>query len=222
MNLIKYSTIALVLVFLNSCAISIPVNQNFYSNDKKLGIIVHIEDIALTQMGSRGLLDLALTPGNRFKEPLDSIAPNFDFREKVKSEMNSIMNRRGKKFEFLPDDINIKTLYQFEAPKKSKLKYSKLDYRPLKEQYDVDEILIMHVKYGLAVGYYGMIETGKDGFAVIDAEIINLENNALLGRERFESFGKMKGNWKKDNYSNLINAIHTAMNISVTMIKSRI
>lgn len=219
MKFLKFSFIALLFVLLNSCVSSIPVNNNFYSNGNKMGIIVYIEYIALTQVGSRGLLDLALTPGNRFKAPLDSIAPSFDFRDRIKSEVAVLMEKRGKNFEFLPDDIDLKTVERYKAPEKSKLKYSKMDLRSFKEKYGVKEIMIVDVKYGLAVGYYGMIETGKDGFSMIYTEFVNLDNNSLLGRNTFQSMGKMKGNWKKDDYINLKKAINDAMNESIRFMK---
>lgn len=221
MNFIKYSISILIILIVNGCVSSIPVNQNLYRNGNKMGVIVRVSDITVAQIGSRGLLDLALTPGNRFKEPLEKIDSTLDFKNEIKAEVNSMLAGKGKDYEFLPADIDLNSLDRFSAPSESKLEYAGLDFRPLKEKYGVDEILFVDVHYGLAVGYYGMIETGKDGFATIRAEVVRLGNNALLVREPIESVGKMKGNWKKDDYNNLRNAIMNAMNSSVQKMKKK-
>lgn len=66
-----------------------------------------------------------------------------------------------------------------------------------------------------------MIETAKDCFATIRAELVRLSNNSLLVREHIDSYGKMKGNWKKDEYDNLRNAIMKAMNSSVQKMREK-
>lgn len=221
MNFIKYSISILILLIVNGCVSSIPLNQNLYSNGNKMGVIVRVSDITVAQIGSRGLLDIALTPGNRFKEPLAKIDSTFDFKNEIKAEVNAMLAGKGKNYEFLPDTIAWNSIGNFRAPSESKLNYADLDFRPLKERYGVDEILFVDVHYGLAVGYYGMIETGKDGFATIRAEVVRLSNNSLLVREHIDSYGKMKGNWKKDEYDNLRNAIMKAMNSSVQKMKEK-
>lgn len=221
MNFLKFWIAIIVLTVVNSCYTTIPVHQNFYTNGNQTGVLVMVYDISLVQEGARGVLDMALTSGNRFKIVLDTIAPNFYFNDQVKSEISKKLKEKGKAFKFLPDDFEITSLDRFKKPANSKLEYSAYDFGPLKETYGVDEVMVVWVRYGMVVGYYGMIETGKDGFAMIDTEIIRVDKNSLLAKEHVQSLGKMKGNWKKDNYSNLINAINNATNRTIEKWKSK-
>lgn len=152
MNFIKYSISFLILLIVNGCVSSIPLNQNLYSNGNKMGVIVRVSDITIAQIGPRYTLDILLTPGNRFKEPLAKIDETFDFKNEIKAEVNAMLTGKGKNYEFLPDDIDWNSIEKFRAPSESKLNYADLDFRPLKEKYGVDEILFVDVYYGLAVG----------------------------------------------------------------------
>ena len=131
------------------------------------------------------------------------------------------MNTKNKPTKFLELTMNVNALGKFETKDKSK-KYAAIDYRKLKDTYQVDEILHVKVKYGLLVSYYGVIETGKEGFCEINSSIINLEDNSLMQREILKSINPIKGNWKKgDNYANLKFAIQNSINGSTLLLKQK-
>lgn len=220
MKLLKFTFGSLFLLSLTSCITTLPLNQQFYNN-KKVGIIVQVDSIGMAKAGGQGLLDMALTPGNRFTEPLKKIEPKFNLSEKIKSELSNILSAKSKQFQFITEKVNYENLNKFEKPNSDK-KYSKKDFRNLKTTNNVDEIMFVKVKYGLLVSYYGIIELGKQGYTNIGTELVDLSDNSLLQQETFQTVADMKGNWKKgDDYGNLTNSIQEAIDTSMITLKTK-
>lgn len=220
MKLLKLTFGLLFLLTVTSCVTTLPLNKQFY-NTKKVGVILQVDSIGMAKAGGQGLLDMALTPGNRFTEPLKKVEPKFHLNETLKSEITSILNAKNKQFQFIDQKIDYQNLTKFEKPNSNK-KYSKKDFRNLKASNNVDEILFVKVKYGILVSYYGMIELDKQGYVNIGTEVIDLTDNSLLQQEMFQTVAKMNGNWKKgDDFGNLTNAIQDAIDSSLTTLKTK-
>lgn len=220
MKKLQIISLLVLATVVTSCVTTIPLNAQFYSA-KKVGIIITIDSIGIAKAGGQGLLDMALTPGNRFHEPLKAVEPQLNCKEVLKIELQKVMNAKNKPTEFLELKMNVNALGKFETKDKSK-KYATIDYRKLKDTYHVDEILHLKVKYGLLVSYYGVIETGKEGFCEINSSIINLEDNSLLQKETLKSINPINGNWKKgDNYANLKFAIQNSINGGALLLKEK-
>ena len=220
MKLLKLNIAILLLLTVTSCVTTLPLNQQFY-NTKKVGVIVQVDSIGMAKAGGQGLLDMALTSGNRFTEPLKKVEPKFNFNEKLKSEITNILNAKNKQFQFIDQKIDYQNLTKFEKPNSDK-KYSKKDFRNLKASNNVDEILFVKVKYGILVSYYGMIELDKQGYVNIGTEVIDLTDNSLLQQENFQTVAKMDGNWKKgEDFGNLTKSIQEAINSSITILKTK-
>lgn len=220
MKLLKLTFGLLFLLTVTSCVTTIPLNQQFY-NTKKVGVILQVDSIGMAKAGGQGLLDMALTSGNRFTEPLKKVEPKFNLNETLKSEITSILNSKNKQFQFINEKIDYQNLNKFEKPNSDK-KYSKIDYRNLKNSSDIDEILFIKVKYGILVSYYGMIELDKQGYVNIGTEIVDLNDYSLLQQENFQTVAKMNGNWKKgEDFENLKNSIQDAINGSITTLKTK-
>lgn len=220
MKLLKLTFGLLFLLTVTSCVTTLPLNQQFY-NTKKVGVILQVDSIGMAKVGGQGLLDMALTPGNRFTEPLKKVEPNFNLNETLKSEITSILNAKNKQFEFIDQKIDYQNLTKFEKPNSDK-KYSKKDFRNLKASNNVDEILFIKVKYGILVSYYGMIELDKQGYVNIGTEVIDITDNSLLQQENFQTVAKMNGNWKKgEDFGNLTNSIQDAINSSIKTLKTK-
>jgi hypothetical protein len=220
MKLLKLTLGFLFLLSVTSCVTTLPLNQQFY-NAKKVGVILQVDSIGMAKAGGQGLLDMALTPGNRFTEPLKKVEPKFNLNETLKTEITNILNSKNKQFQFIKEKINYVTLNKFEKPNSDK-KYSKKDFRNLKTSNNVDEIMYVKVKYGILVSYYGVIELDKQGYVDITTEVIDLNDNSLLQQETFQSAAKMNGNWKKgEDFENLKNSIQDAINSSITNLKTK-
>lgn len=220
MKLLKLTLVILFLLMVTGCVTTIPLNQQFY-NTKKVGVILQVDSIGMAKAGGQGLLDMALTSGNRFTEPLKKVEPKFNLNETMKSEITSILNSKNKQFQFINEKIDYQNLNKFEKPNSDK-KYSKIDYRNLKNSSDFDEIMVIKVKYGLLVSYYGVIELDKQGYVNIGTEIVDLNDNSLLQQDNFQTVAKMNGNWKKgEDFENLKNSIQDAINNSITTLKTK-
>jgi hypothetical protein len=220
MKLLKLTFGLLSLLIVTSCVTTLPLNQQFY-NTKKVGIILQVDSIGMAKAGGQGLLDMALTSGNRFTEPLKKVEPQFNLNETLKAEITNILNAKNKQFQFINEKFDYKTLNNFEKPNSNK-KYSKKDYRNLKTTNNVDEIMFVKVKYGILVSYYGMIELDKQGYVNTATEVVDLNDNSLLQQETFQTAAKMNGNWKKgEDFGNLTNSIQDAINSSITTLKTK-
>lgn len=208
----------LLLLTATSCVSTLPLNKQFY-NTKKVGVIIEIDSISMARVGAQGLLDVAFTPGNRFKAPLKKVESKLKLDETLKTEITNILNSKNKQFDFVIKD-NKKSFKKFEKPNSAK-KYSKLDYRNLKSIYNIDEILHLKVKYGLLVSYYGFIEIGKQGYVNVGTEIIDLNDNSLLQQENMQTVATIKGNWKEgEDHDNLRNSIQEAIHKSISTLKA--
>lgn len=207
-----------LLLLLTGCVSTLPINQQFY-NSKKVGIILNVEPIGMSKAGSQGLLDMALTPGHKYEEPLKSVESKIEFKQKLQNEISELLKNKGKNFEFINE--NLTSFKKFKKPNSDK-KYSKFDYRNLKTKNNLDEILVVNAKHGILVSYYGVIETGKEGYAQVSTEIIDLQDNSLLQQENLQNSAKIKGNWKKgEDYENLRLSIEEAIKSSFLTLKTK-
>ena len=220
MKLFRLIPIFIAFMMLNGCVPTQPLSKQFY-NAKTVGIIMQIDSIGMAKAGSQGLLDMAFTPGNRFKEPLQKVEAKLNLKDTLIHEINSILNSKNKQYKIIDENLIVTDLPKFEKPKSEK-KYSRRDFRELKSKYNVDEIFVIKVRYGLLVSYYGFIETGKQGYVNIATEIVDLSDNSLLESQVFQSVANIKGNWKKgEDYANLYDAIQEAIDNSINNFKTK-
>lgn len=210
-----------LVLTLTSCVTNLPLNKQFYNN-KKVGVILQVDSIGMAKSGGQGLLDMALTPGNKFREPLKKVEPKLNMNETMKTEIANILKDKNKTFEFITEKFNYANLNKFEKPKSNK-RYSKKNFRNFKSKNNVDEIMYVKVNYGILVSYYGMIELEKQGYVNIRIEVVDLADNSLLQQEIFQTTAKMNGNWKKgEDYGNLTNSIQDAINNSIKTLKTKL
>lgn len=218
MKTIKLFFALFLALVVTSCVSTVALDQKFYNN-KKVGVILKVDTISVARAGAQGLLDMALTEGKRFKEPLKKIEPEFSLEKDIKNEISNILSSKNKSFEFINAKIDYKTLPKFKQSNDSDIKYSAKDFRKFKNDYNVDELMVIDVRYGLLVSYYGFIETDKFGYNEINIETINLGDNSLLQQEKILSMKSIKGNWKKDD--NMKNAIKSANDESMEALKTK-
>lgn len=216
----KTIVFVLTIFIMSSCVSTLQLNKQFY-NTNKVGVIIQIDSIGLAKTGSQGLLDMALTPGNKFTKPLKYVEDSLKLEDKIKDELSVIFKSNNKDFEFLKINFDPKNLRKFEKPN-SDIKYSKQDYRFLKSEYNVDEILFISIKYGILVSYYGVIETKKEGYISLNSEIIKLPENSLYQQENIYKVEKIEGNWKEgEGYENLKTAIQKAIDNSLKELRNK-
>lgn len=222
MKSLKFLIAIFLFALTTSCVTTLPLSNQFY-NSKKVEIIFKIDSIGIAKSGSQGLLDMALTPGSRFKKPLQDIEPNLKLiiEDTIKTEISDILNNKKKQFDFITEKFDYNALEKFDNPKSNK-KYAKKDFRNLKSVYNVDEIMYVKVKYGLLISYYGTIETGKQGFVNIETQVIDLSDNSLLQHAKCNSVVNIIGKWDKgESYENLKKSIREALNNSIRILKTK-
>lgn len=212
----KIFLIILLALCLTSCGVAkISLASDYFINDKKLGIIQVKQDIGIFRQG-QGILDRAISSGNKYKEPLETVDKEIKPNEKIVKLYQDIFSSKGKNIVAVNDSIDIQYLEKFKAPKSSKIYYT-YDLRHLKSKHNIDELLLVDIKYGLFISYYGMIELSKKGYCNISSTIINLEDNSILSNKS-PSIGlwKLKGEWNTPpNYNNLKESIAISINNAI-------
>lgn len=221
MKTIKFLALIGIAFLINGCVSTVLMNKSFY-NPTKVGIILNVDSISFSKAGGQGLLDMALTPGNKYTVPLKTVEPFLNPTEKIQNEIHKILGSKNKQFEFINEKVNFEELKKFEKPK-SGGDYFKKDLRGFKAKYNVDELMIVHAKYGILITYAnGLIEAKREGYSNIYTSIVNLNDNSLLFQDNTNFVQKINGEWKTPpNYDNLKNSIQTAIDNSITMYKTK-
>lgn len=221
MKTMKFLVLIGIAFLINSCVATVMMSKNFYSTTK-VGIILNVDSISFSKAGGQGLLDMALTPGNKYTEPLKTVEPFVNPTKKVKNEIQKILGSKNKQFEFINEKVNFEELKKFEKPK-SGGNYFKKDLREFKAKYNVDELMIVNARYGILVTYMqGLIESKREGYSNISTSIVNLNDNSVLFQDNTSYVQKINGEWKTPpNYDNLKNSIQTAIDNSITMYKTK-
>ncbi len=221
-KMLKVFKVLVIVVFISSCATKIPLTSNYYSNNKTVGVLFLIEDIGVYKAGAQGLLEMALTSGDRFKEALYSVDLKVNPKDDIKNAYRQLLNSKGKSFKELDFNYDTSKLTKFKSQSSSKKKFYKYDLRFLKEQ-GIDELLIVRAKYGILVSYYGFIETGKDGNCRIDSSIINLSDNSIIYSDFSNSTIKIQGKWKTPpKYEALTSSISSAIKNAIYTEKNKL
>ncbi|MEM9685832.1 MAG: hypothetical protein AAF934_02800 [Bacteroidota bacterium] len=206
--------------FAIGCAVKIPLSTTYFQNNKKVGVIYNIDSISVYKQGAQGLLDMALTSGKRFREPLNIVDKTINPTEKIKNQYRNTFSQHNKSLIEIDYDYDVKKMTKFTKPSDSK-KYHKYDLRALRSN-GIDEVLIINVRYGLLVSYYGMIETGKAGDCRIESEIIDLTDNSIIYKNFSVYSERIKGKWKTPpDYENLKNSIELAINNTLEQEKAK-
>jgi len=210
-----------ISLFVVGCAVNVPMSADYFQSEKKVGIIQVTNDINIFKEGSQGLLDMALTPGNKYKEPLDIVDKEINPEIKISELYQEIFNTNNKSLKIIDATIDFDNLEKFQKPESEKDFY-KFDLRDLKTKYNIDELLLVYVNYGLLISYYGFIETGRLGYCQISSEIINLDDNSLIYKNQSISRETMKGKWNTPpQYENLTNTIKKAIDNSIQQEQSK-
>lgn len=206
-----------IILLISGCATTVPLSKTYYDSESRLGVIYLINDISMAKEGSQGLLDMALTPGSKYEQPLKIVDEEVNPIDKVKKMYTDIFTEKGKIITEITE-IPIMTYPKFIKPKGSSgKKFYKFDLRAIKEHYEIDEILLVNVNYGIVVTYSGFIEVGKNGYCNIGSEIVNLKDNSLLHRNASMTRQKIMKGWNHPpKYESLQESIDRSIKQALT------
>lgn len=204
-----------MLLLVTSCVPKVALTLDYWQKPTKVGILINENPPAKFKEGSQGLLDMAVTSGDKYKEALDIIGQQIHPKEELTAIYSDIFKAKGKDIVIIDEKFDPKTAKKFSGTKAEGKKYSNYDFSDLKAKYGVDELLFVNVNYGFMISYYGMIETGKMGHAAIDTKIIDLaDQHLILANYNFKNENLKK--WKDNNYENSVKGVRTALDKAET------
>lgn len=196
-----------VIVSLCGCGANKQLSRKYYESKKKVGIVQIVDTIGMYRVGSQGLLDIAFTQGKKYMEGLGVIDEVVNPSEKIVNLYRDVLDGNGKEYK----DVE----YQLFSLAQSN-KINKGDCEFLKRTMGIDELMVVKVKYGLMVQYYGFVELARYGMCNILTKIINLDDNSTIYKRKSYRIEKIKGKWKTPpQYENLRNAVKNAIDNSV-------
>ena len=207
-----YVLLLFASLILSSCGNRVPLDVNFY-NDKKIGVVLLVDSISRIKSGSQGNLDKTISSGSKYKDALKLIGtktyPKTSFLEITQRKFTE----KKKPFLIINDYINFKSLQPFiKNDTVDKGRFFDKDLRPLKEKFNVDQFMIVKVKYGLNINYYSMIETSKGGLTTIEVNIVDLKDNSLMFKDKINVYEVFTGKWNNPPH---YNELHDNINKSI-------
>lgn len=198
------------LTLLTSCLPKVALAPEYWSQPSKVGILINSGAPAKYKEGSQGLLDMAVTSGDKYQEGLNVIGERIKPKEELISLYSEILKSKGKEVVIIDETFDPKTAPKFEGPKTEGKKYSRYDFSSFKNKYNVDELLVTDVNYGFMISYYGMIETGKMAHVLLNTSLINLTDQSLVLSDMNMKNEALK-KWKDNNYENSVQGVRKAL-----------
>lgn len=192
----KLLLFGLLTVLLTSCVSNIPLSADYWNKQTKVGIWVNVNPASKFREGSQGLLDLALTSGDKYQPVLAYVEKNQNPKQNLIDIYTEALKAKGKDVVLITDSFDYKTAAKFDkSGQDQNKKFAKYDLRALKAKYGIDEVLFTEVNYGLMISYYSMIETGRSGYSSINSKIVNLTDNSLIMDNYNTQITPLKGKW---------------------------
>lgn len=199
-----------LLFLLGSCVPKVALSADYWQTPTKVGILIPDQPPMKFKEGSQGLLDMAVTSGDKYQEALNLIGENIHPKDELIAIYSEIFKSKGKEIVIIDELFNFKTAKKFSGQKVEGKKYSDYDFSELKSKYGIDELLFANVNYGFLISYYGMIETGKMAHAEVDTRIIDLaDQHLVMAHQNFKN--EVLKKWKDNNYQNSIKGVRTAL-----------
>ncbi|MBA1272396.1 hypothetical protein [Stutzerimonas azotifigens] len=217
MKLFRLFFLLLTAAWLTGCAspqLPIALEDSIWSErDKTIGVaIVELPKPSVQLIGNQGLLDLAintgLAAGLRSKVETWELASVEDIPQKLADELT----QRGYKAKVLPA-LKLSDFKESGA----KLGYAKQDFTPLRQQQQVDKLILVSLSVaGTLRSYYSIMPT-SDPLSQVGGltQVIDLEDNRLAFYQTFGSTRAADGEWDEGpDYPNLTNAFYQALDES--------
>lgn len=180
-----------------------------------------VDSANVTKKGAQGLLDMAISSGRKYKDPLKSIEKNINPKENTKLFLERVLNSKNKKYEFIDFVYKPKDFENFNYTSNESEYYFKKDLRALKNKLNVDELMFVNVNYGIMIDYYGAIEIGKQGYNATTISVVDLNDNKILFQDNVTSTENLKGKWNVAPFENMQNTINKANQKSIETLNTK-
>jgi hypothetical protein len=206
----KLLFIFVALLTLTSCLPKVALAPEYWNKPSKVGILVNATPPAKYKEGSQGLLDMAVTSGDKYQEALNLIGEKIHPKEELIKMYSEILQSKGKQIVIIDEKFDPKTATKFSGAKAEGKKYSRYDFSDLKSKYNVDELLFVDVNHGFMISYYGMIETGKMAHTFLNTSLVDLSDQSLvMSSSNMKNVALKK--WKDNNYESSIQGVRSTL-----------
>lgn len=205
-----------MFALLVSCQVNVPMNAEYLNKPSKVGIFVNVSEPQKYREGSQGLLDLAMTSGDKYQPMLEVAKEKISFKDDLVSIYSEALKAKGKEVIIIDENFDPKTAAKFKGEKAEGKKYAHYDLRNLKEKYGVDDVIFVNVNWGVIISYYSMIETGRAGYIYLDNNVVNTTDNTLFFAQNNVKMEIIKGKWNTaPTYDNAVGKIAEAVNKAI-------
>ncbi|WP_138410081.1 hypothetical protein [Stutzerimonas nosocomialis] len=217
MRLFRLFVLLMAAAWLTGCAspqLPIALEETLWNErDKTIGVaIVELPKPSVQLVGNQGLLDLAintgLAAGLRAKVETWELA-SF---ETIPQQLVDDLTQRGYQAKALPP-VKLENFKESSA----KLGYAKRDFTPLREQQQVDKLILVSMTVaGTMRSYYSIVPTSEPMSQVSGlTQVIDLADNRLAFYQAFAATRAADGEWDEGpDYPNLTNAFYQALDES--------
>ena len=139
--------------------------------------------------------------GDKYDKPLRIIEPELNPTERFKKLYIDAFSAKGKEIIVLNERLDKKRLDSLPKAKivkpnsESEKVYYKKDLRFLKQKYGIDEVLIVHIQYGVSSEFSYAIETSRNAQTYVHPEIVSVKDNSILFRNNYKIKQPLQRNW---------------------------
>lgn len=207
---------------LSACSPKIALPTDYFNNGKSVGILFYINPIGVYREGQQGILDVALTPGNKFIEPLNVVDKQLDLKTYVKDFLNSAYTDSDKSIKVISYDFFPAVLKKYKnAAYEQGKRYYTYDLSSYKDR-GVEEMVVIEANYGILASYYGFIQTDIRSMSELKVKIVHLHDNSLIYSRKSRGLHPIPQGWKSPpEYKSLEVSIKAAMIKSLQDLKAR-
>jgi len=217
-----------LLFMLSGCVAMQPkidVDPKFWTDKQQvIGIaIAKLPTPMSAKSGNQGLLDVLINNANA--SDLDKHLATLDLGSvnELTDRMVAYLNEKNIKSVKIEEQLDLEKLPQLtEEQTANSNQHASRDFKVLKEQYQVDKLLLISVvRVGTMRSYYGFIPTSAPvGSSVVSGQIINLSNNQLeWSQVATQNVPNAEGDWDvPPNFPGLTKAVLSAYEQSQQML----
>lgn len=156
----------------------------------------------------------------KYDSALASIDPYINPSKRLSDLYLSLYTEKGKTVIPLALQLDERELEYFMKPSDSRKNYFEKDLRFLREQYNIDELLIVKMEYGVYV-YKSYVtrnlERLRFGYARAKSLLIDLHDNSIVIKTSVSENVKLTKAWNTPpNYELLKSTVKTAIDVTIT------
>lgn len=206
------------MLFPTGCAVKKnTLSPNFYSSGSKVGLILITNRIRTFRTEQQGFVVGLLTMNQeKYKRPLSTIEPYVNPEDQFKNLYLSLLKSKGKNITLIDTVFDEDQFNKFIKPDNNN-EYFEKDIRSLKDKYQVDEVMIVEVNYGINI-----TSTGQGGYCLAECQIINLKDNFVIYKSRSMGSVGLKGKFDTaPDYENWKTSVTSAIKKCIELEKNK-